>query len=162
MLLLFLLAPHPQLLSLGPPMSVTAKGTSGASAGEVHFRALIEKSPDAVVLFGADATVRYATPSSVRQALAVAHRAERPVALLLTDVVTPGEVGRVRAERAANPNLRVVFVSGYTDDAVVRHGVASDRMTFRPNPFTRAAPAQNVREVLDARAPDGGDGAGHN
>ena len=71
--------------------------------------------------------------------------------LLVTDVVMPGTGGRAAAERLAerHPGLRVLFVSGYTDDAVVRHGVLHESVNFLQKPFTPAALAWKVREVLD-------------
>jgi YesN/AraC family two-component response regulator len=72
--------------------------------------------------------------------------------LLVTDVVMPGVGGRAAAERLAErlPGLRVLFVSGYTDDAVVRHGVLHEKVNFLQKPFSPAALAWKVREVLDA------------
>jgi two-component system, cell cycle sensor histidine kinase and response regulator CckA len=74
--------------------------------------------------------------------------------LLVTDVVMPGLGGRAAAERLAERyhGLRVLFVSGYTDDAVVRHGVLHDKVNFLQKPFTPSALALKVREVLDAPA----------
>ena len=74
-----------------------------------------------------------------------------PVHLLVTDVVMPRMGGRHLADaaRAARPGLRVLFVSGYTDDAVLRHGVRSAAEAFLQKPFTPLALAKRVREVLD-------------
>jgi two-component system cell cycle sensor histidine kinase/response regulator CckA len=60
--------------------------------------------------------------------------------------------GRAAAERLAErlPGLRVLFVSGYTDDAVVRHGVLHEKVNFLQKPFSPAALAWKVREILDA------------
>jgi PAS domain S-box-containing protein len=71
--------------------------------------------------------------------------------LMVTDVVMPGLGGRAAAERLAERHhgLRVLFVSGYTDDAVVRHGVLHDKVNFLQKPFTPAALAWKVREVLE-------------
>jgi CheY-like chemotaxis protein len=87
-----------------------------------------------------------------REAVAAARAHRGRVHLLVTDVVMPGQGGRALAEalRADNPELRVLFVSGYTDDAMVRHGILADRVHFLQKPFTPAALAAKVREVLDA------------
>jgi PAS domain S-box-containing protein len=75
----------------------------------------------------------------------------RPVHLLLTDVVMPGMSGRVLAEKLATlqPNAKVLYMSGYTDDAIIRHGVLVAKTPFLQKPFTRLALATRVREVLD-------------
>lgn len=85
------------------------------------------------------------------EALRVAIGHTGRIHLLVTDVVMPGLGGRAAAERLAerHPGLRVLFVSGYTDDAVVRHGVLHDKVNFLQKPFTPAALAGKVREVLD-------------
>jgi CheY-like chemotaxis protein len=80
--------------------------------------------------------------------------AEHPggVDLLLTDVVMPEVNGRVLAERlgAMFPSLRVLFMSGYSDEAVVRHGIIRPNTAFIEKPFSEAGLARKVREVLDA------------
>jgi two-component system cell cycle sensor histidine kinase/response regulator CckA len=62
--------------------------------------------------------------------------------------------GRVLAERLATlrPGLRVLFMSGYTDDEMLRRGIMDPRMAFIQKPFTPEALAKKVREVLDASA----------
>ena len=71
--------------------------------------------------------------------------------LLLTDVVMPGVSGRELAERLAprRPEMRVLFMSGYTDDAVVRHGVFAAGQGFIQKPFSSTALAERVRKLLD-------------
>ena len=91
------------------------------------------------------------TAADADEAAAVARGAARPPDLLLTDVVLPGSGGRVVAERLrrAYPALRVLFMSGYADDAVLRHGVAADRFDFLAKPYRSEELARKVREVLD-------------
>jgi len=73
------------------------------------------------------------------------------VDLLLSDVVMPEVNGRVLAERlaAVTPSLRVLFMSGYSDEAVYRHGEISPDAAFIEKPFTDRTLARKVREVLD-------------
>jgi two-component system, cell cycle sensor histidine kinase and response regulator CckA len=71
-----------------------------------------------------------------------------------TDAIMPKMNGRVLAERLAaqRPRLRVLFMSGYTDDDMLRRGIMDPRMAFLQKPFTPDALAKKVREVLDASA----------
>jgi CheY-like chemotaxis protein len=73
-----------------------------------------------------------------------------PIHLLLTDVVMPQMSGPVVASKVAalRPGIRVLYMSGYTDDAVVRHGVLSQDMPFIQKPFSPAALRKKIREVL--------------
>jgi PAS domain S-box-containing protein len=84
-------------------------------------------------------------------ALQLASRHRGPIQLLLTDVVMPGVGGRQLAEQltALRPELRVLYASGYTDDAVVRHGVLKPGIAYLQKPFTPEIVARKVREVLD-------------
>lgn len=74
-----------------------------------------------------------------------------PVQLLVTDVVMPRMSGRQLADELTQqqPNLKVLFLSGYTDDAVVRHGLVEAGMPFLQKPFTPTMVARKVREALD-------------
>jgi CheY-like chemotaxis protein len=72
--------------------------------------------------------------------------------LLVTDAVLPWYSGRElsRRVRALSPRTKVLFISGYTASATTRHGVLEPGVVLLPKPFTPAALAQKVREVLDA------------
>jgi CheY-like chemotaxis protein len=71
--------------------------------------------------------------------------------LVITDVVMPDVSGRVVADHAAalRPRLKVLYVSGYTDDAVVRHGVRAREVAYLQKPFSPMTLARMVRHVLD-------------
>jgi PAS domain S-box-containing protein len=98
------------------------------------------------------------------EAVDVAARYRSDIHLLLTDVIMPGMNGRVLAQKlsAPRPGLRVVYMSGYTDDAIAHHGVLEAGAHFLAKPFVPEALTQKVREVLDLgrAAADGGAGAG--
>ena len=85
------------------------------------------------------------------EAVQVAAGHDGPIHLLITDVVMPGAGGRAVAERLTEqyPRMRVIYVSGYTDDAVIRHGVLREGVHFIQKPFTPAGLARKIRAVLD-------------
>jgi two-component system, cell cycle sensor histidine kinase and response regulator CckA len=85
------------------------------------------------------------------EAVGVAAQHKGAIHLLLTDVIMPGMNGREVATRllATRPSLRVLFMSGYTDDAIVHQGVLDESANFIQKPFSPDGLAQKVREVLD-------------
>ena len=87
-------------------------------------------------------------PSAVAACEAVA----RPISLVVTDVVMPGMSGPTLAAhlRTVRPDMRVLYVSGYTDAAVFEHGMGEQPVTFLQKPFTPSQLTRKVREVLDA------------
>jgi hypothetical protein len=87
------------------------------------------------------------------EALAAASAHAGIIHLVLTDVVLPRMSGRQLAEalRSSRPEARVLFISGYTDDAISHHGILEPGVHFLQKPFTTDALVRKVREVLDAR-----------
>jgi signal transduction histidine kinase len=87
-------------------------------------------------------------------ALEIARRHDGPIHLVVTDVVMPYMSGRELTARLADlrPETKVLYISGYTDDAVVRHGILSADANFLQKPFTPQGLARKVREVLDRKA----------
>jgi CheY-like chemotaxis protein len=86
------------------------------------------------------------------EALRVSDEWSKPIHLLLTDVVMPRCGGRQLADQlvARRPALKVLFMSGYTDDVMVDHRVSASGRPFLQKPFTPFALAGKVREILDA------------
>jgi PAS domain S-box-containing protein len=84
-------------------------------------------------------------------ALALLERFEGKVDLVFTDVVMPGMNGRELADRltALRPGVRVLYTSGYTEDAILRHGVLDDARRFLSKPYTPSQLRARVREALD-------------
>ena len=94
------------------------------------------------------------TAANGREALKVLEQHAKPVDLLLTDVVMPGMNGRELAQEVARRKMahRTLFVSGYTDDAIVRHGVLEPGLSFLYKPFAPMALLRKLRAVLDGPA----------
>jgi two-component system, cell cycle sensor histidine kinase and response regulator CckA len=88
-----------------------------------------------------------ATP---REALDLAERHDGPIHLMMSDVVLPEMSGPSLAAQilVSRPALPVVYMSGYTDDAIVHHGVLDPQTQFLQKPFTSKALARKVRSVL--------------
>jgi two-component system, cell cycle sensor histidine kinase and response regulator CckA len=87
------------------------------------------------------------------EALRISEQHPAPIHLMLTDVVMPEMTGRELADQLAvlRPTIKVLYMSGYTDSAVVHHGVLDPGTVFLQKPFTSAVLASKVREILDAK-----------
>jgi len=88
--------------------------------------------------------------SNGNEAVIVAEKHDGVINLMVTDVVMPHLGGRELAEKLSvtRPDMRVLYMSGYTDDAIVHHGVLDGRAAFLEKPFAPDALALKVREVL--------------
>jgi CheY-like chemotaxis protein len=87
------------------------------------------------------------------EALSVYQKSGSEIDLLITDVVMPKMGGRELSEHLTkiNPQIRHLYMSGYTDDAIIRHGMISENLNFIQKPFTFEAFAQKVRHLLDEK-----------
>jgi two-component system cell cycle sensor histidine kinase/response regulator CckA len=90
--------------------------------------------------------------SNGQEALDTCGKYAGSIHLLMTDVVMPGMSGRQLVERMSEKcgNAKVLYMSGYTDNAIVHHGVLDPGLAFLQKPFTPIAAAHKVREVLDS------------
>jgi PAS domain S-box-containing protein len=95
---------------------------------------------------------RVLAASTPEEGIAICQSNSGAIRLLVTDVIMPRMNGRQLAERVQkiSPKIRVLYVSGYTDNAIVHYGVLEPGLWFLPKPFTLAALVAKVREVLDS------------
>lgn len=99
-----------------------------------------------------DAGYNVLLASDVDEAVRIYRQCAEPLDLLLTDVVLPSASGRELAEKlvAMQPELKVVYMSGYTDNAIVHHGMLGPRVAFIQKPMTPTGLLEKVRSVLGA------------
>ena len=140
------------------PAEVTAEPTLTFSLDGQETVLLVEDQPE-VRQAVRDMLQRYGytviEASRGEEALLVIEQHVGPVHLLLTDVVMPSMTGRELASRllASHRDVRVLYMSGYTNEAIVRHGSLEQGVAFIQKPFTPPELARRVREVLDAAGP---------
>jgi CheY-like chemotaxis protein len=87
-----------------------------------------------------------------QEALRVAREHQGPpIRLVITDVIMPEMGGKVMAEwlKSSDPNLKILFTSGYTDDVIAQYGLLDPGVAFLSKPYTPATLARKVREMLD-------------
>jgi YesN/AraC family two-component response regulator len=97
------------------------------------------------------------TAGDPSEALRICQQYEGTIDVMLTDVVMPGMNGRELADRVTEmrPETRVIFMSGHTEDNLVRHGVMTNEIAFVRKPFSLAALEGKVQEVLGDGGPSG-------
>ena len=120
----------------------------------VEDEAAVRESACAIL---ADLGYRVLEAADGEEALRVFGANASAVGLLLTDVVLPGQVrGRELAERvlALRPDVKVLFMSGYTENSIVHHGRLDDGVRLLGKPFKREQLARKVAEVLGAGSPE--------
>jgi len=85
-------------------------------------------------------------------AVRIAEGYGQAIDMLLTDVVMPGMNGRELAERLTvrRPAIKILYISGYTDNVIAQHGILDPGTQFLAKPFTQQQLARKVREVLDS------------
>jgi two-component system, cell cycle sensor histidine kinase and response regulator CckA len=115
---------------------------------------LVEDDPDLRELLARTLTrhgYRLAEAANGHEALQIIRDMNVPIDLLITDAVLPGMPGPAVAREAEvlRPGMRVLFVSGYTDDAMLRLGLLNDNQAFLQKPFGSAALLRKVRHQLD-------------
>jgi len=137
-------------LTAGPP-----PGRPGDNGGGARRATVLLVEDDAAVRALASRVLRDAAfdvleAGSGEEALRLCAGREDAIDLLLTDVVMPGMSGRELVERAAVrlPRTRVLYMSGYTDDEIIRRGLRDDRAELLEKPFTPGDLVGKVREVL--------------
>ncbi len=132
---------HPE--SLPPMVTTTGTATVLVAEDEDAVRNLIKR-----LLVKAGYTVHVA--ASGQEAIATFAQHADLIQLLITDVVMPGMSGRELVERLAvtRPGVKVLFMSGYTDDAIVHHGVLEAGTHFIGKPFGTAEFLKKVGEIL--------------
>ena len=139
--------PDPAQAATGGPDTAAERGTETIMIVEDDVRVR-----DLVRLMLESKGYEVLTAGGADEAMQLCAERSGAVDLLLTDVIMPGVNGRVLAEHLAaiSPAMRILFMSGYSDEAVYLHGEISPNAAFIEKPFTDRTLARKVREVLDA------------
>jgi len=139
-------------LSQPPPPPPAAMATNGATILLVEDNPSLEQIARRILKrYGYSVLSAASAEEAVR--VSRAHRGD--IDLLLSDVVMPGQSGPSLATqlKTERPEMRVLHMSGYTDDAVVRHGALSETAAFLQKPFTPEGLSRKVQEVLSSQQP---------
>jgi signal transduction histidine kinase/ActR/RegA family two-component response regulator len=98
-----------------------------------------------------DSGYKLLRPTSPQRALEMAMNKERKIDLLLTDVIMPGMSGKQLYEKISEirPDIKVVYMSGYTDNVIAHHGILDPGIHFLQKPFTESTLLNKLREALD-------------
>jgi len=145
------MAPHPAE-AVTPPKRDHVEPPCDVSGTETI---LVTEDEDAVRQFISRVLRRYGytvlEAGNAREALPLGEHYDGPIDLLITDVVMPGMSGPelAAALAPARANMPVLFLSGYTADAMARHGILDDKVDLLSKPFGPAALAEMVRRILD-------------
>jgi signal transduction histidine kinase/CheY-like chemotaxis protein len=149
------------LPAVSAPDETTETADAGNSASDSRQRGsetvlLVEDEPRvATFIAGALRAHGYTVleADGAQQALQIVRTNDVPIHLLLTDVVMPGMNGRQLSEVVVGlrNETRVLFMSGYSDDAVLRHGIETASAHFLQKPFSIGALTGKIREALDSR-----------
>ena len=129
--------------------------TAAAAPSGTETILLVEDEPSLRVMIGEileAAGYKVLEGPSPEEALATAGSYGGPISLMLTDVILPRMSGRQVADalRSSRPETRVLFMSGYTDDAIGHHGILEPGTHFLQKPFTSDSLLHKVRDILDA------------
>jgi CheY-like chemotaxis protein len=153
---------------LGTTFKIYLPKSKGATTGPIYQDNQIDNLPsgtETVLLVEDDPAVREVAAHTLRQqgytvieasngheALRLMRECDKEIHLLLTDVVMPEMNGKALADQiqSVRPQTKALFTSGYTDDAIVQHGVLKPGIAFISKPFLPSALARKVRETLDA------------
>jgi len=142
---------------VGTPESAVLRAAATVARGSETVL-VVEDQPDVRALTARILESRGYTvvaAENANEAMHVASRYLKRIDLLLTDVVMPGINGRelARLMTGQRSDLKVLFVSGYTGEAIREHGLLERSAAFLQKPFTPDALAQKVRDVLDMTGP---------
>jgi len=121
-----------------------------------HEGVLLVEDDSALLTLGTEALTelgyRVFAARTGAEALRLFEARESEIQIVVTDVVMPEMGGRELSEKITrrNPETRVLFVSGYTKDSVLREGIEGSELAFLSKPYTPIQLARSVRETLDA------------